>query len=130
MRERIQCLIIRENKILFVNDKYADHYYPPGGKIDEGENHEDTLRRELDEEIGVKVNWFKFVLYYDVENVILKVPQREHTYIVDIEGDPIPSNEIRDAAWVSWDDIVNKKYDIPEPLYENILVKLKKYGLL
>lgn len=130
MRERVQCIILRDKKILFVNDKYADHYYPPGGKIDEGERHEDTLIRELDEEIGVRVVDFKFVLFYDVENVILKVPQREHTYLVNIEGEPIPSSEIRDAVWVSWEEIINKKYKMPEPLHDNILVKLKKFGLL
>ena len=130
MRQRVQCIIIKDKKILLVNDIYADHYYPPGGKIDAGETHEESIIRELNEEIGVITNKIIFHSSYESNNIILNALQRDHNYIVEITGIPIASNEIREVVWVSWEEILNKKYKIPESLYEEVLVKLRSENLL
>lgn len=130
MRQRVQCLIIKNKKILFVRDKWANHYYPPGGKIDENESHEEAIKRELKEEIGVIINKIKFHSSYESNNIVLNVPQREHNYIVEITGIPITSNEIKEIVWVSWEDIIKNKYKMTEKLQDALLVKLRSENLL
>lgn len=125
MRQRIQAIIIQDNNILFVRDEGAPHYYPPGGGIDEGENHMSAMRRELKEELGVDLLEMTYFSSYDEMNVMRNYPQREHNYFVTYTGTPVPSTEIVDVQWVSWEEIEAGKYPMPPALYEELLVVLK-----
>ena len=130
MRERVQCIILKEKKILFVHDVSADHYYPPGGRIEEGESHEECIRRELEEEITVSLLDSTFYCSYEEMNVVYNEPQTEHNYFVRYEGEPQPSSEVDALVWVGWDDIVNQKYILPPSLFGELLKKLHVEGYL
>ena len=50
----IKAAIVNNNKALIVADPRFSGYDLPGGKIDEGEDIEQALKRELKEELGLK----------------------------------------------------------------------------
>lgn len=54
-RPSVRGIIIQEGKIALVHSRKYDHYTFPGGGIDEGESHMDTLIREVAEETGLIV---------------------------------------------------------------------------
>ena len=130
MRERVQCLIIKDKKILFVKDKLAAHFYPPGGGVDDHENHEEAISRELMEELEIKCVKRSFFSSYNETNVVRNHPQVEHNYFVEFEGEPKPASEIEEIKWVNWNDIVSNKFPLPPNLYEELLIKLKEKDFL
>ena len=48
-------VIIHNNKVLLHKNVNKDHYAIPGGRIEIGENSEETLRREIREELGKEI---------------------------------------------------------------------------
>ena len=62
--------IVKENdKIILIHRKkrqkdqsIREYYLIPGGKMEEGETEEETLIREMYEELGIKVNVKKLIL--------------------------------------------------------------------
>ncbi len=55
MRHTIRGIIIRDRKVLLVTGHKADFYWTPGGGVEAGETIEETLRREILEELGVTI---------------------------------------------------------------------------
>lgn len=53
---RVATLIKNDDKLLLHKSKEDDFYAIPGGRIMIGENSENALKRELQEEIGAKIN--------------------------------------------------------------------------
>ena len=87
-------------------NKYnTNHFFDPGGGIDEGESTIDALHREVFEELSVKVTRETFVTkrtfathchpdtFFD-----------EDVYIVQIDGEPKPSDEIDEIRFVTYDE--------------------------
>jgi len=56
-----RAIVIKDGKILLCHLKKGDHYFLPGGHIEFGEKAKDTLIREFDEEVGVKIMVGEFV---------------------------------------------------------------------
>ncbi len=54
-RPSVRGIIIKNHKIALVHSLKHDYYKFPGGGIDEGETHSDTLIREVFEESGLMV---------------------------------------------------------------------------
>ena len=48
-------VIIHNNKVLTHKNVNKDHYAIPGGRIEIGENSEETLKREMQEELGKEI---------------------------------------------------------------------------
>ena len=60
----IKAVIVRNNKALILKDtKRFKGYDVPGGKIDEGEDIEQALQRELYEELGLRKFLIREILY-------------------------------------------------------------------
>lgn len=49
IRNRVVAIILKANKVLLVKGKGWPELWTPGGKIEEGETEEETLKRELKE---------------------------------------------------------------------------------
>ncbi len=63
-RNKARCLIIHQDKILLCRCVDADqsiYYILPGGSIEKDENPEDTIKREILEELGSKLSELVFV---------------------------------------------------------------------
>ena len=54
-------LLIKGDKLLFAKDKHSGHYFPPGGGVEPNESVVTALHREIEEELGWKIQVEKFV---------------------------------------------------------------------
>ena len=52
---RAAALIIHNNKVLTHRNINKDHYCIPGGRIEIGESSEETVKREIQEELNVEI---------------------------------------------------------------------------
>lgn len=77
---RIAACIIKNNKILMVRHKKGDKKYwlLPGGRIEYGETIIETLKRELIEETGLKID------VGDLMFISEAIPKDNHRHIVNI----------------------------------------------
>ena len=111
-RPRIGAVIIKSKKLLIVSSSGAIHYWTPGGRPLPGESHEQTLRRELKEELNITLTFFR--PYTSYEMIIDKERLISHYYLVTFKGKPSPKNEITKIAWFSKEDFEQKKLKISE----------------
>src|SRR3989339_1817280 len=123
-RQRVTAIIIQDKKILLVRDVKADWFSLPGGTLENNEDHDAALRRELMEEISVKISDAKFYYSFDLINQTYKVPQTDHVYIVSISGTPECSSEICELGWFPITDITNNKINVPCSFYKDLCLKL------
>ena len=54
-RPSVRAIIVRDGKLALVHNGKVDYYMFPGGGIEAGESHEETLIREVKEEAGLVV---------------------------------------------------------------------------
>tara|TARA_Y100000748_G_C15485322_1_gene484498 strand:- start:1283 stop:1675 length:393 start_codon:yes stop_codon:yes gene_type:complete len=109
---KVVAAIIKKNeKILIARRKKGKHlelkWEFPGGKVEDGESEENTLKRELFEEFGIKVKVHQFVTesFYDYKHIKINL----RAYVVEhLEGD----FNLLDHDKVLWINIEDQeKYD-------------------
>lgn len=127
---RAGAIIIRENKLLMNRNKTSPIFLIPGGKVEPNETNEETLERELAEELKVKLKSAKsFKAYYSDKALFDNLPLRMDTYLVDIEGRPKPNSEILEVVWLNKDDYESRKFNLA-PFFYKIIPDLIKEGHL
>jgi len=107
--DKIAYLRTEGGKILSTKSKGKSVYYIPGGKREEGESDEETLIREIDEELSVQIkpNTIKYVDTFRAQadgkekGVIVKMT----CYQADYEGELRPSHEIEEIKWLNYKDL-------------------------
>lgn len=119
MRQRVGALIIKGKKLLLVTGEQADYYWTPGGTVDAGETDAQTLARELSEELGLRLKSYKS--YIDLE--FPKDNVRSHFYLVEIDGEIKPGNEISKIRWYSKSDF-KKGQPVISPWLNKVIPKL------
>lgn len=104
MIRKIGAAILKDNELLVVSKKKSpNHYMLPGGKLEEGETALEALARELQEELRLELvsstllGNFETTSMFGTESMFLTV------YIVDVEGEPTPANEIGAYKWIPID---------------------------
>lgn len=111
IRKAVRCYLIEHDKVLVIKykkgNRKANFYDIPGGKIEEGENPEDTVKREMREETGIEV---KKLTYKG--NMILEYPDRIYdfdTFIcTDYNGEPQEFEE-NISKWINIKELVEKE---------------------
>lgn len=123
-------LVISNKKLLVVRKKAhaAGAFIPPGGRLETAETPVAALHREIREELQVNVeNSLMFGLYYGLAE-FERTPIRMHAYLCSISGEPRPDNEIREAVWMTFDDL--KKAPLGSILKARIVPALREQGLI
>ena len=105
------CVIVRNGKALITKrarDPEKGRYDIPGGFLDRDEDPIAAVKRELDEELSMKVE----VTY---EDLVQAVPHRygddgDWTLAMgfiarDAEGDPVPADDVEEVRWVAADEL-------------------------
>ena len=129
MIHKMAGIILKDKKFLAVKEYDMDILLTPGGRAEENETPEETLRRELKEKTDANLISMKpFGTFSDrthdnKNDLILE------TYFAEIEGILTPNSEIENFFWV------NSKFTDPQvslsmPLKKYIIPKLLEMGLI
>ena len=89
IHHKIAGIIIKNKKLLMVRKYDEPHFIMPGGKMKDKETKEQTLKRELKEELNVELKSMKKFKTWEAKhfkdkNKIVKM----ETYFVEILGEP------------------------------------------
>lgn len=85
--------------------EYTGYYYPPGGHVEDDENVEAALLREIEEELGLKATISKRIAITPGD-----VPDQEtHWYECTVEGDMMIDSELRDVRYFTQNEIETGK---------------------
>jgi 8-oxo-dGTP pyrophosphatase MutT (NUDIX family) len=101
IHHKIAGIIIKDRKLLMVRKYNESHFIMPGGKQKEGETTQQTLARELKEELSIELISHKFfktfeAVHFKDKNLLVKMD----TYLIKIKGNPKPTSEINEIKWI------------------------------
>jgi 8-oxo-dGTP diphosphatase len=106
--DKIAWLHLSDGRVLSTRSRGKDVYYLPGGKREPGEADIETLVREVDEELGVKIvpetaahfGTFEAQAHGHPPGVMVRMT----CYTAEFEGTPFPRNEIAELTWLTYTD--------------------------
>jgi 8-oxo-dGTP diphosphatase len=127
--DKIAFIEIQNGQILSTRSQGKMKYYIPGGKREFGETDEQTLVREIREELNVQINkntigyvgTFKAQSDGAIEGVIVKMT----CYKAEYDGIMEPTSEIEEIRWLNYKDL-----DIISEVDKKIFKFLKESGIL
>ena len=65
IRIDVQLIIINNKKVLLVKHRYTSQYYFPGGGVKKNESLETAVKREIFEELGIKLKKTRFYHFFE-----------------------------------------------------------------
>ncbi|WP_274361258.1 NUDIX hydrolase [Paenibacillus thermotolerans] len=106
--DKIAWLHIVDGRMLCARSKGKDSYYIPGGKREPGETDIETLVRETEEELSVRIKpetavyfgTFETQAHGKSEGVLVSMA----CYFAEYEGELRPASEIDELAWFAHKD--------------------------
>ncbi|RCV54869.1 NUDIX hydrolase [Marinitenerispora sediminis] len=120
---------VRDGRLLNVRSAGKDALYLPGGKREPGESDVEALVREVREELSVRLRAETArpfaVVDEDAHGYPAGTRVRLLCYTAEHEGEPVPSREIRELAWVDERDAARCA-----PAGRRVLEALRERGLL
>ncbi|MEO0505414.1 MAG: NUDIX domain-containing protein [Bacteroidota bacterium] len=127
--DKIAFIETRNGQVLSTKSKGKTKYYIPGGKRERGETDEETLVREVAEELDVRIdkNTVEYVGTFKTqsdgakEGVLVKMT----CYRAKFEGTLKPTSEIEEIRWLNYKDL-----DIISAVDKKIFEFLKARGEL
>lgn len=127
--DKIAWIYIVDGQILGARSKGKDTYYLPGGKREPNETDIETLLREIEEELSVRIKpetvlhfgTFEAQAHGKTEGTQVKMT----CYTADFEGELSPASEIDEWVWLTYND-----RDRVSPVCQIIFDKLSEMELL
>jgi len=108
-RVAARVLIIQDDKILLVQEQEKWWAFPGGG-IDHGESLESSLRREVEEELGVpakEVSSDFRIAYYNIGNVVNGVPRMNLFFKASVPEELLTKTDhVEKWAWFTKDEFM------------------------
>ena len=101
----------------------------PGGRAEGDETHKETLRRELKEELRVKIVDMKYFGSFDETAVFENIPIHMEVYTINITGIPTPDSEIKEYIWIDR-DYEKESIKLGSVLALHVIPGLVKLGLM
>jgi 8-oxo-dGTP diphosphatase len=127
--DKIAFIETKNGQILSTKSKGKSKYYIPGGKRDYGETDEQTLVREISEELSVQIkkNTIEYIGTFKVQSDGAKsgVLVKMTCYKAEYDGILKPSSEIEEIKWLNYKDL-----DIISEVDKKIFRFLKEKGKL
>ena len=127
-RTTVKALIEKDGKVLILKDEKGV-WELPGGKIDNSESEEETLRRELNEELGIenakigqKIHTFDFEVNF--KDTLFQFHAIVRLCEID-EQSLVISPEHSEIKWIEIEDI--KNYKMREGYAEAVAKYQKEY---
>ena len=107
--DKVALIYVKDGKVLTTLSKGKEIYYMPGGKRELNESDNQTLIREIKEELSVDIieDTIKFYGVFEAqaagkeEGVLVTMT----CYTAEFEGKLCPSAEIEKFAWLDYNDI-------------------------
>lgn len=120
MKKRVRAIIFDgDNIILIKRVKMDDEYWVfPGGLVEEGETVKDALKRECQEELGIKIRVGKLLVKRDLD--LYEDKQMEYFYYCEKSGGELGSgegpefSEYKDKGWGTHEPVSLPKEEIKE----------------
>jgi 8-oxo-dGTP pyrophosphatase MutT (NUDIX family) len=126
IRKIVGCLI-RDNKLLVVRKKGKEVYTSLGGRPEPGETEEETLRREVKEEIGCEVTAITYLGTFEEKAVFDDAIVQLVAYVIDVKGTPrLVDDELEELRWVTAKEDAN----LADGLRKHIVPALVQKGFL
>lgn len=127
---KIGAAIVDNGKLLVVRKSGTpSKFIIPGGKPEGVESHEETLRRELKEELGVAITNTAYIGSFEDVAEFEHVPIRMDVYEVRIKGQPQPGSEIAELRWVDR-DYAKSGIELGSVLTSFVVPQLVQRGLM
>ncbi|MFB6181047.1 MAG: NUDIX hydrolase [Candidatus Nanohalobium sp.] len=107
----------QEDKFLAVKEKDSGKWELPGGCIEKDEDRFQAAKREIREELGIKITGLQ-----DVVRIELEDDRKVNCYMIHVEsfdGKPEPREELTETRWVTAGEFkdmnwhLNAGYNIP-----------------
>lgn len=128
----VSALINRGDSYLFLKQNkpggaYPDCLHIPGGGLEEGENPEEAVRREVREEVGLDLQDVR-VFDFDWDVVDYKGERVQFVFLrftaESVDGDAVAGSDAREVLWVPRELLGTQKHNEPS------LRLLRRLGLL
>ncbi|MBP3284782.1 MAG: NUDIX domain-containing protein [Clostridia bacterium] len=124
--DKIALIELKDGKVLSTRSKGKDVYYFPGGKRDGEETDEETLIREVKEELDVAVKpesieyygKFEAQAHGKEEGILVQMT----CYTAKYEGELKPSSEIEEIVWLTYRDR-EKSSPVDQIIFEDLYQK-------
>ena len=127
----VDAFIKKDNEYLAVKRKAIEEgtWETPGGRVEFGERIEDALKREIKEEVGIKIKINKFLGWGEGLDCCHEDGFKVHRFILYFECGilsdelKVDDEEASDHKWVTWNEFKELK-----PLSEPIKDFFKRFG--
>ena len=132
MIDKVGGIIIKNKKVLVVRKKTKENFPEfiiPGGKRETGETDVETLQREIQEEVNLKVVKAEYVDEYEDIAIFEKVPIVVKVYLCEVEGEVNVDNEIKEFCWID-KDYKKNGIKVGSILGEHVIPNLVERGLM
>jgi 8-oxo-dGTP diphosphatase len=121
-------VIIQDNKILCVQrnenkyDYISKKWEFPGGKVEANEQLEDTIKREIQEELNITIDVKSFLIQVNHQYPDFKL--KMDTFICEITSGTIKLNEHIDFKWLSINELSDLDWAAADlPIVEKLRLK-------
>lgn len=123
---------IKDDKLLLAYSNNRKAWYLPGGKVDEGEEALQSLRREILEELNIELNPEKITYYCHVTapayGLVPEIIMEQDCFLYPLTEKIEPSNEIAAVRYFSRQEYNNEPIQVIGVLH--VFDKLKADGLI
>ena len=103
MIDKVGGIVIKDKKVLVVRKKTKENFLEfiiPGGKRDSGETDLETLQREMQEEVNLKIIKTEYLGEYRDIAIFENIPIAMKVYLCEVEGEINVQNEIKEFCWI------------------------------